>query len=194
MTCSRCRQKTPPGAKLCPKCGAPLGRSARRLTKSGVEPILNAIAKTAARLCDAHDAQIFLVDGNHLRHAAHHGSVPTTRAIGEAIPINRGTVYGRALLDRRTIHVRDMKAAVRTQYPELKARQRTATDEILRVIASSPTDLQPVLDAIATSAARLCDSIDAQVFRIDGDVLQLAASHGPLPTPEARPINRGSVN
>src|SRR6266545_766654 len=442
MTCSRCRQKTPPGAKLCPKCGAPLGRSARRLTKSGVEPILNAIAKTAARLCDAHDAQIFLVDGNHLRHAAHRGSVPTTRAIGEAIPIDRDTVYGRALLDRRTIHVRDMKAAVRTQYPELKARQQatgirtmvaapllfdgvgvgvinirrrqvrpftskqialletfadqaaiavenarlsqelgarnrdltatseilrvisssptdaqpvfdvivesavrlcgarfgrvyrydgalihavarhgvsatgleelqrvfprpadndsivgrviltrqptfvtdieqeegvpplsrrlikalgtrsqvtlpmlrsgepigamtigwsepsgfteqqvallttfaeqaviaienvrlftelearnrdltealeqqTATGEILRVIASSPTDLQPVLDAIATSAARLCDSIDAQVFRIDGDVLQLAASHGPLPTPEARPINRGSVN
>src|SRR6266508_4005040 len=135
MTCPRCRQKTPPGAPLCPKCGAPLGRSARRRPDTGVEPILNAIAKTAARLCDAHDAQIFLVDGNHLRHAAHHGSVPTTRAIGEAIPINRGTVYGRALLDRRTIHVRDMKAAVRTQYPELKARQQATG---IRTMVAAP--------------------------------------------------------
>jgi GAF domain-containing protein len=71
--------------------------------------------------------------------------------------------------------------------------QQTATSEILRVISSSPTDLQPVLDAIAASAARLCDCVDALVFRIDGDVLQLAASHGPIPKPGARPIIRGSV-
>ena len=61
--------------------------------------------------------------------------------------------------------------------------QQTATSEILRVIASSPTDLQPVLDAMAESAARLCASYDAQIFRLDGDVLRLVALYGPLAIP-----------
>jgi GAF domain-containing protein len=61
--------------------------------------------------------------------------------------------------------------------------QQTATSEILRVISSSPTDLQPVMNAVAESAARLCDSIDAQIYRVDGDVMRRVASHGSIPVP-----------
>ena len=59
--------------------------------------------------------------------------------------------------------------------------QQTATSEILRVIASSPTDLQPVLDVVAESAARLCEAADAHIFKIEGDVLRSAALFGSLP-------------
>ena len=46
--------------------------------------------------------------------------------------------------------------------------QQVATGEILRVIASSPTDIAPVLNAVAESAARLCGAVDAQIFRAEG--------------------------
>ena len=58
--------------------------------------------------------------------------------------------------------------------------QQTATSEILGVIAGSPTDVQPVLDAVAERAARLCDANDAQIRLIDGDFHRRVASFGPL--------------
>src|SRR5215470_15682570 len=56
--------------------------------------------------------------------------------------------------------------------------QQTATSEILSVISSSPTDLQPVFDAIAASATRLCDGVYSVVFRYDGEIITVAADNG----------------
>jgi DNA repair ATPase RecN len=68
--------------------------------------------------------------------------------------------------------------------------QQTATSEILRVIASSPTDIQPVLDAVVESAARLCDATDGLIARLDGDILiPGVAKYGSMPVPEVRPLS-----
>ena len=56
--------------------------------------------------------------------------------------------------------------------------RQTATAEILKVIASSPSDVQPVFDAIAQSALRLIGGVSARVTRVEGEVLQLAAMTG----------------
>jgi len=76
--------------------------------------------------------------------------------------------------------------------------QQTAVAEILRVISSSPTDVQPVLDAIAERAARLCDASAASMYLTDGDMLRHLASKGPSPDPvstiDALPINRDSIS
>src|SRR5215471_13535008 len=73
---------------------------------------------------------------------------------------------------------------LRRERDELLERE-TATGDILRMIASSPTDLQIVLDTIAERAAKLCDAADAVMFRVDGNFLRLATHFGPIPVPDA---------
>jgi signal transduction histidine kinase len=77
-----------------------------------------------------------------------------------------------------------------TETKEALERQ-TATSEILRVISSSPMDTQPVFDVIAANAARLCVARDAQVLRVEGDVLRLVSAYGSPSMPPVRTISRG---
>src|SRR5262249_41589667 len=88
--------------------------------------------------------------------------------------------------------------------------QQTATSEVLRVISSSPTNVQPVFDTIAESAVRLCDGQFSFVLRFDGKIMDFAsccgltaegldAFHNILPMPASedtasgRPIVRRAV-
>src|SRR5262249_42622830 len=75
-------------------------------------------------------------------------------------------------------------------FDEVQARTRelsealdhqTATSEVLSVITRSPTDAQPVFDAIVQSAARLCEAVFGAVFLYDGDLLHVAATNNWTP-------------
>jgi signal transduction histidine kinase/putative methionine-R-sulfoxide reductase with GAF domain len=212
-----------------------------------IQPVLEAIAESATRLCEAHDAYIGHVVGDILRLNAHSRNASERRDV----PLTRGHIAGQAILDRRTVHIHDLAAepeenfqapawrsqGVRTLlaapllregtaigtitirrmevrpftekqialletfanqaviaienvrlFQELKEslEQQTATSEILGVIASSPTELQPVLDTIAESAARVCGSDDATIRLIEEDTLSLVAHYGTIPPGMAR--------
>jgi GAF domain-containing protein len=91
---------------------------------------------------------------------------------------------------------------IREPRPELENKlaealeQQVATAEVLRIISTSPTKLQPVLDVVVKSAARFCKADDVSIFEVDGQDLRLAAHFGPIPSQEIgerMPCTRGSV-
>jgi GAF domain-containing protein len=87
-------------------------------------------------------------------------------------------------------------------FEEVRARTRelqealvhqTGSANILRVIASSQTDIEPVLKAIVDNACEICDAVDAVVYLKDEDHLKARAHRGPIPIPAESvrlPINR----
>ncbi len=90
----------------------------------------------------------------------------------------------------------EQKVETRTRELTEALEQQTATAEILRVISSSPTDIQPVLRAVGENAARLCEANDAQIMQLEGEAFRLVASFGPIPPAvgeEGIPLSRGSV-
>ena len=72
-----------------------------------VEPVLKAIVESACELCDAYDAVVILKEGDDLRVSAHHGPIAMNR---QRWPNDRSSASGRAMADRRPVHVRDMLA------------------------------------------------------------------------------------
>ena len=210
-----------------------------------IQPVFDAIAESAARLCEASDAVIRRADGNMVRTVARFGSVPITTF--PEVPLSGGSISGRSILEHRTIHVHDvLEPRVLEEYPDgafailegtsprtvlsvpllREARaigiivlrrpevrpfsgkqiklletfaaqaviaidnvrlihetkealeQQTATAEILKVISSSQTDVQPVFDAIVRSAVRLCGAEHCVAARFDGEQLRPLAFHG----------------
>ena len=107
----------------------------RRVVSAGVQPVLDAVARTAARLCEARDAQIFLVEGTTFHQVARYGHFRSMFNAGRRIDLTRGLVAGRAVLDRKTVHVRDLARATRSDFAEAKDYQRTTG---VRTVLAAP--------------------------------------------------------
>jgi len=225
-----------------------------------LQQVLTAVAESAARVCGASETTVFRLEGDEIHLAASFGKLSTTSpftpgGIGSVLPLTRGSVSGRAIIERRTIHVADLAAEIATEFPDAAAAQtakghrttlgapllrdgqaigaimmlrlevapfsekqiklletfadqaviaienarlfeaeqaskrelqasleyQTATSEVLNVISRSPTNAEPVFQAIAQSAARLCNAQFCRVFRFDGQLIHYTASHGPAP-------------
>ncbi len=97
-----------------------------------IQPVLDVVAERAARLCDAEDAQIFLIEGEVLQRVAGHGSIPFTTSVPT---ITRGTPAGRAVIDKTTIHVHDLALEVEKDFPGSKSRQQASG---VRTVLTTP--------------------------------------------------------
>ncbi|HEY8731429.1 MAG TPA: GAF domain-containing protein, partial [Candidatus Limnocylindria bacterium] len=219
-----------------------------------IQPVLEAIASSAARFAAAEDASVLLVRGDVIVPFAHYG--PLT--MPSATPLDRRSVTGRAIIDRGTMH--SANVTTDDEYPQsgensqrdggtgqravlaapllvkdtalgavvLRRREpipftdrqielvqtfadqaaiaienvrlfketgealerQTAIGDILRVISGSVTDIQPVLDAIASSAARFAMAEDASVLLVEGDRAVTSAHFGPIALPPSVTLER----
>ena len=77
-------------------------------SKFELEPVLDTIASTASRFCAAADVIIYLKEEGQLRTVAHHGSMGMDV---RKLPIARGSVAGRTIVERQPVHVDDLAAA-----------------------------------------------------------------------------------
>jgi GAF domain-containing protein len=204
-----------------------------------VQPVLDAIVESAARVCGidnlvlrlrqgddfvsrAHfgplpvpaDREEVSIDDPRFRWVAEHGTlhIPDARAQNDfrnmgvlsgartflLVPLRQqGEVVG--TLTARRIEVRPFtpaqiklletfadQAVIAIEnvwlFNELKEslEQQTATSEILGVIASSPTDIQPVLDVIAKNATRVCGADDVNIRLVEGNVLRRVGHRGTI--------------
>jgi GAF domain-containing protein len=85
---------------------------------SDAQSVLNAVCQSAVRLCEAYDSAIWRPDGDRLVLVAHEGPIAV-----ESLPLIRGTIAGRSVLDTQTIHIADIQTQA-NEFPETSANAR----------------------------------------------------------------------
>jgi GAF domain-containing protein len=88
-----------------------------------IKPVLDEVAANAASLCEANDVQIYQVEGDLLRQITHYGPLPALQD-GEALPLVRGLITGRSVLERKPIHIEDVQILSESEYPDSIALQK----------------------------------------------------------------------
>ena len=87
----------------------------------------------------------------------------------------------RAASRRSSAGSQDAEVARLTRELKEALQQQTATSEVLKVISGSPGDLEPVFAAMLENAVRICDAKFGNIFRWDGGVFHLIATHNTPP-------------
>ena len=100
-----------------------------------IQPVLDVVAENAARLCDATDAIIHRREGELARAVVSYGSIGLTRPAGVGFRPKRSDPPGRAMLDRKTIHVHDIVAELDTEFPDSRSHQQISGS---RTILATP--------------------------------------------------------
>jgi GAF domain-containing protein len=219
-----------------------------------LQAVLDTLTESAARLCRADRAAIRLAKNGVYHHVASFGFTSDEKQHwkNHSIKPGRGSTIGRAVLERKAVHIVDSKAdpelvsspssgfadvrtilsvpLLREGFPigaltlsrravepftdkqielvttfadqaviaienvrlfdEVQARtrelgesleQQTATSEVLRVISSSPGELEPVFNTLLENATRICEATHGNLFLREGDAFRLVAMHGAPP-------------
>jgi GAF domain-containing protein len=158
--------------------------------------VLETLAESATRLCDAYDALILLREEESLVLAAHHGPIPADFVKRR---LTRTWTNGRAVIDRKPVHVPDLTAAG-DEFPEgradaLRWGHRTILavpllreDEAIGSLCIRRTDVRPFTDKqielattfadqalIAIENARLFDEVQARTRELAQSVSELQA-------------------
>jgi GAF domain-containing protein len=95
-----------------------------------------------------------------------------------------------ALLTRKFNDALEQQAATSRELTEA-LEQQAATSEVLGIISSSPTDLEPVFETMLANATRLCEATYGALWLCEGDAFRCVAMHGALPEPFMAMQRRG---